>query len=299
MTNSTKVKICGITTPDDANLAANMGADYIGLIFVDSPRTVNIAQAREIRRAESRSLLVGVFMNTPKEEVIETTRAAKLDLVQLHGDESPDYCDDVLARTGRPIIKAFRTSNLPDVRELSRYRTAGFFLFDIDRTMIENPPSEDLIHRMWDVAARKRRKGFRIFLAGALDMGTLTLGNEHPIVLAARDSLARLYKERELYVESESLFEGAIKARSRVLGAEHPDTLDSAHGLSLLYTAMGRHADAEQLLKDTLASRRRVLREEHPDILDSVKGLIALYEAWGKPEKAQEWRAQTALINKR
>ena len=169
MTTSTKVKICGITTPDDANLAANMGADYIGLIFVDSPRKVNIAQAREIRRAESRTLPVGVFMNSPKEEVIETTRATKLDLVQLHGDESPDYCDDVLARTGRPIIKGFRTSNLPDVRELSRYRTAGFFLFDIDRTMIENPPSEDLIHRMWDLAARKRRKGFRIFLAGALD----------------------------------------------------------------------------------------------------------------------------------
>ena len=169
MTSSTKVKICGITTPDDANLAASMGADYIGLIFVDSPRRVNIAQARAIRRAENRSLLVGVFMNSPKEEVIETTRAAKLDLVQLHGDESPDYCDDVLSRTGRPIIKAFRTSNLPDVRELSRYRTAGFFLFDIDKTILENPPSQDLIHRMWDVAARKRRKGFRIFLAGALD----------------------------------------------------------------------------------------------------------------------------------
>jgi phosphoribosylanthranilate isomerase len=169
MTRSTKVKICGITTPADANLASNLGADYLGLIFIDSPRRVDIAQAREIRRAENRSLLVGVFMDSPKEEVIETTRATKLDLVQLHGDESPDYCDDVLARTGRPVIKAFRTGNLPDVRELSRYRTAGFFLFDLDRTMIENPPSEDLIHRMWDIAARKRRKGFRIFLAGALD----------------------------------------------------------------------------------------------------------------------------------
>jgi phosphoribosylanthranilate isomerase len=169
MTTSTKVKICGITTPEDARLAAGLGADYLGLIFVDSPRKVNIAQAREIRRAESHSLLVGVFMDSPKEEVIETTRAAKLDLVQLHGNESPDYCDDVLARTGRPIIKAFRTGNLPDVRELSRYRTAGFFLFDIDRSIIENPPPEDVIHRMWDLAARKRRKGFRIFLAGALD----------------------------------------------------------------------------------------------------------------------------------
>lgn len=169
MTTSTKIKICGITTPGDAMLAANLGADYLGLIFVKSRRMVDIARAREIRRAENRSLLVGVFKNSPKEEVIETTRAARLDLVQLHGNESPDYCDDVLARTGRPIIKAFQSSNLPDVLELSHYRTAAFFLFDIDKTMIENPPPENLIHRMWEVAARKRRKGFRIFLAGALD----------------------------------------------------------------------------------------------------------------------------------
>jgi phosphoribosylanthranilate isomerase len=169
MTTSTKVKICGITTPSDAKLAADLGADYIGVIFVDSPRKVDIARAREIRRAENRALLVGVFKDAPKEEVIETARAVGLDLVQLHGDESPDYCDDILSRVGRPIIKAFQSSNLPDVRELSHYRTAGFFLFDIDKSMIRNPPNEELIHRMWDIAARKRRKGFRIFLAGALD----------------------------------------------------------------------------------------------------------------------------------
>jgi len=169
MTRSTRIKICGITTTEDARLAASLGADYLGLIFVESPRKIDITRAREIRRAEHRSLLVGVFKDAPLEEVVETTRAARLDLVQMHGDESPDYCDDVLARTGRPLIKAFKASNLPDVREMSRYRTAGFFLFDIDKNLIENPPSEDVIHRMWDIASRKRRKGFRIFLAGALD----------------------------------------------------------------------------------------------------------------------------------
>ena len=169
MTSRTKIKICGITTPEDARVASNLGADYLGLIFVESPRMVNIAQAREIRRAMQHSLLVGVFRDAPVEMVIETTRAARLDLVQLHGDETPDYCDDVLARTGRPVIKSFMASKLPDIRELSRYRTAGFFLFDLDKNIIENPPDEEIVHRMWDIAARKRRKGFRIFLAGALD----------------------------------------------------------------------------------------------------------------------------------
>ncbi len=169
MTSRTKIKICGITTPDDARLASKLGADYLGLIFVESPRMVNIAQAREIRRAMHHSLLVGVFRDSPLEKVVETTRAARLDLVQLHGAETPDYCDDVLSRTGRPVIKSFMASKLPDIRELSRYRTAAFFLFDLDKNIIENPPEENVLHRMWDIAARKRRKGFRIILAGALD----------------------------------------------------------------------------------------------------------------------------------
>jgi phosphoribosylanthranilate isomerase len=114
-------------------------------------------------------MLVGVFKDAEIEEVVETTSAVSLDLVQLHGKESPDYCDKVLSRTGRPVIKAFQAINPPDVRELSRYRTVGFFLFDVDKSVIENPPSEEVIHRMWDLTARKRRKGFRIFLAGALN----------------------------------------------------------------------------------------------------------------------------------
>lgn len=165
----TRVKICGITTLEDARLALTLGADYLGLIFADSPRRIDIARAREIRRGEPRSMLVGVFAGSSIEEIVETTRAVQLDLVQLHGDELPDFCDKVLGRTGRPVIKTFKASHLPDVRELSRYRTAGYFLFDLDERIIDNPPPKETIHRMWDIAARKRRKGFRIFLAGALN----------------------------------------------------------------------------------------------------------------------------------
>lgn len=165
----TRVKICGITSLKDARLALRLGADYLGFIFIDSRRRIDIACAREIRRAEPRSMLIGVFENASIEEIVETTRAVQLDLVQLHGEESPDFCDNVLSRTGRPVIKTFKASNLPDVRELSRYRTAGYFLFDLDKRILNNPPSQKQIQRVWDVTARKRRKGFRIFLAGALN----------------------------------------------------------------------------------------------------------------------------------
>lgn len=167
--NTPRIKICGITNVEDARLCLRLGADFLGMIFADSPRRVAIAAAREIRRTEPRAMMVGVFQDAPLEEVVETTRAVGVDIVQLHGTESPGYADQVLARTGRPVIKAFSTAHLPDVRELSRYRTAGYFLFDLDKTTVENPPEQSDIHRVWDIVARKRRKGFRIFLAGALD----------------------------------------------------------------------------------------------------------------------------------
>jgi phosphoribosylanthranilate isomerase len=164
-----KIKICGITNTEDAKMSLQLGADYLGLIFAKSRRRVDIATARAIRRAEPRAIIVGVFKDAPLDEVVETTRAVKFDITQLHGSESPDYAGQVLARTGRPVIKAFSTSNLPDVREMSRYRTVGYFLFDIEKETMDNPPDEKNIHRMWDIVERKRRKGFRIMLAGALD----------------------------------------------------------------------------------------------------------------------------------
>jgi phosphoribosylanthranilate isomerase len=169
----TRIKICGITNAEDARISLKLGADYLGMVFVDSPRRIEIERAQEIRRAEPRAMLVGVFKDSPLAEVVSITREAGLDFVQLHGRETPDYCDDVLAKTGRPVIKAFTSSDFPDVRGLSRYRTAGYFLFDLDKRIMDDPPSEEFIQRMWDIVARKRRKGFRIFLSGALDQNNV------------------------------------------------------------------------------------------------------------------------------
>jgi phosphoribosylanthranilate isomerase len=175
----TRIKICGITTPEDAKLALQLGVDYLGLIFVKSQRRIDVERAKEIRRAEPGAMLVGVFRDAPVEEIVETTRAARLDLVQLHGQESPEFCDEVLSKTRRPVIKAFQASNPPDIRELSRYRTASYFLFDLDKRIVAAPPSEHQLRRMWDIVARKRKKGFRIFLAGALDQNNVREAVRH------------------------------------------------------------------------------------------------------------------------
>jgi len=166
-----RVKICGITTPDDARTAVSAGADYLGVIFAESPRQVDLARAQEIRAAVPGATLVGVFRDQPVDDVVRLVAESGVNLVQLHGRESPSYCDDVRSRTGKPVIKAFRSKRIPGTSELAAYRTTSYFLFDIapsvavtDAANTDASPEE-----IWDEVSKARHKGFRVFLAGALD----------------------------------------------------------------------------------------------------------------------------------
>lgn len=161
----TRIKICGITSAADARLAESMGADYIGVIFAKSPRRIDVERAREIRAAVDHAMVVGVFRDQPLDEVIEITRASGIDLVQLHGDESPEFCHAVLTRTGKPVIKGFAADRMPDARRLAEYSTTSYFLFDLQRG---SKAREEDIERVWTEASLTRRQGFRVFLAGAL-----------------------------------------------------------------------------------------------------------------------------------
>lgn len=87
-----KVKICGVTTPADALLAVDLGADFIGLNFYrPSPRWIDVEQAVAIRRAVGdRARAVGIFVNPTKEELEAIDRRVGLDFLQFSGDESPE-----------------------------------------------------------------------------------------------------------------------------------------------------------------------------------------------------------------
>jgi phosphoribosylanthranilate isomerase len=102
-----RIKICGITSVDDALLVARAGADAIGLNFYPrSPRYVSFDTARQIVAALPKEVVkVGLFINVPPAEVCRTYTDLSLDLIQLHGDEPPEY----LAQLGnRPVMRAFR-----------------------------------------------------------------------------------------------------------------------------------------------------------------------------------------------
>ncbi len=102
----TRIKICGITRPQDAVCAARLGVDAIGLVFHGpSKRAVTVAQATEVVAALPAFVTsVGLFVNEDAEVVREVLRQVPLDLLQFHGDESRDYCESF----ARPYIKALR-----------------------------------------------------------------------------------------------------------------------------------------------------------------------------------------------
>jgi phosphoribosylanthranilate isomerase len=164
--STVKVKICGLTSVSDARLAATLGADFLGVIFAESPRRVAVARAQEIRAAVPSAVLVGVFKDQPLTDVVDTALACGLDLIQLHGSESPAYCDDVLQRAGKPVVKAFHAAHVPTAIDLAAFRTTSYFLFDFDRGAATNVAAVD---RAWGGVANARRLGFRMFVAGGLD----------------------------------------------------------------------------------------------------------------------------------
>jgi phosphoribosylanthranilate isomerase len=126
-----QVKICGITRLDDAELAAELGAWAVGMVFyAHSPRSCSLEEAQRITTALRRKVeLCGVFVNAPMEEIVDVSEQLGLTLLQLHGDEGPSFCGEVARRTGARVVKALQVSDIGDVRDVARFHT-DFHLLD-------------------------------------------------------------------------------------------------------------------------------------------------------------------------
>ena len=128
---SAKVKICGITNLADAELAVELGAWALGMIFYeDSPRRCSLEQAQMVVAGVRRRVeLCGVFVNAPLSQIVATSEELGLSMIQLHGDEGPSFCSEVARRTGARIVKAAQVSGSGDVRDLERFHV-DFHLLD-------------------------------------------------------------------------------------------------------------------------------------------------------------------------
>jgi len=125
----TRVKICGVTRSEDGVMAAELGADAIGLVFYPpSPRFVGRATAQRIVAALPPFVVtVGLFMNAEPAAVQTVLESVRLDLLQFHGDETPVYCEFF----GKPYLKAVPMGANPDVRDYEQqFSSATGLLLD-------------------------------------------------------------------------------------------------------------------------------------------------------------------------
>jgi len=171
--SSTRIKICGIRDKAHALAAVEAGADFIGLVFAPSQRQVSPAQACEIASAVKKSSdatkVVGVFVNAPSSQVNELSDFCALDWVQLSGDESWEYCLEVV----RPVIKAIRVDQ-QSPQELYAELSAGSkllpaqgFITLLD-SRVEGKYGGTGESFNWNLA-QEVAKRFPVIIAGGLD----------------------------------------------------------------------------------------------------------------------------------
>lgn len=162
----TKVKICGITNLEDALVSAKFGADALGFNFYEqSPRYIAPEKARGIiEQISAKVLKVGVFVNETLNRIIETARIAKLDALQLHGEETPEFARQLKAKTNLEIIKAFRVSG--------EFQPEDVLQYEVDAILLDaySPKERGGTGEIfdWEIAKKVREIFPKMYLAGGL-----------------------------------------------------------------------------------------------------------------------------------
>jgi len=182
-----RVKICGLTRLEDAELAVSLGAWAVGMVFyAPSPRRCSIEEAARISAAlRRRTQLCGVFVNASLEEIERTAQELNLHLVQLHGDEGPSFCSEVARRTGAHVIKAAQISGAADVQDLARFHV-DYHLVDARSRDAANVALRGGTGETFDwQLLSARRSSVRLILSGGLrpDNVADAIGAVHPFAV--------------------------------------------------------------------------------------------------------------------
>ncbi len=162
----TKIKICGNTNLEDAQLAAQLGADYLGIIFAESKRKVEIPTAKLIITSmPGFQNFVGVFVNQPKTEVENIAEETGLKILQFHGDETALYCESFIKK-GFQVIKAFRVKDAMSLKRIDEYNVTAFLLDTYSKEMAggTGTPFD------WSLLEDRPFVHEKLFLAGGLNL---------------------------------------------------------------------------------------------------------------------------------
>jgi len=164
----TKVKICGVTNLEDALIVTNVGADFIGFNFwPQSPRKISERNCKEIvLKLPPFITPVGVFVDEDIEQLKKIAKKCSLKAVQLHGSETPDYCQKVSSETSLPVIKAFRIENEGSIEAIRPFLEAVNYLL-LDAFVPGEPGGTGEVFN-WDIALKAKDFNKPFFLAGGL-----------------------------------------------------------------------------------------------------------------------------------
>ncbi|MBI5773110.1 MAG: phosphoribosylanthranilate isomerase [Verrucomicrobia bacterium] len=158
-----RVKICGITNVGDALAAVDAGADALGFMFYEaSPRHLTTeAAAKIIRQLPPFVAKVGVFVNAPVEAIHRTVEACGLDTLQLHGEETPEFCRQF---PRLKVVKAFRIKDATSLSSLPPYETDAWLL----DSFVPGKPGGTGEKFNWELACEAKESGRPVILAGGL-----------------------------------------------------------------------------------------------------------------------------------
>ncbi len=192
----THVKICGITNLEDAIVAVKCGADSLGFNFYQkSPRYIEPGSVadimRKVRILKSGVSAVGVFVNEHREKAYEIAVGSEIDVFQLHGEEPPQYAEDLINWLGLPVIKAVRLDPGFDPTTLDEYHVDGFLLDGFSN----NARGGTGILADWSKARSVVDRGLKIYLAGGLSADNVceAIKEVHPFAV---DACSLLEKEK-------------------------------------------------------------------------------------------------------
>jgi phosphoribosylanthranilate isomerase len=200
---SPKIKICGLTNSKDARDAVNCGASFLGVIFAEtSPRRVELENAKTIRGEKTDSVsLVGVFQNQPLAAVNAIADKVNLDFVQLHGEESAEYCQAI----ERPVIKVVNLKNTVGDQDQNLTAIAAEYSFCAKYLMFDKPKGEnaqDWLKIAVDRIAVIESKLPPYFFAGGLNVANLemVLSRLQPYCLDVSSSVEKRVGEKDIEV---------------------------------------------------------------------------------------------------
>ena len=160
-----RIKICGITNVQDATWVANLGADYLGMVFFkESKRKISLERAQEIVETLPPYIeKVGLFVNEEPQIVEQALKLCQLNVLQFQGEETPDYCRQFKGKA--KIIKSFRMKDEEVLSGIAQY-DVDFYHLDAFVEGLHGGTGQTF---NWDLALKAKQFGRPIFLAGGLN----------------------------------------------------------------------------------------------------------------------------------